>query len=76
MATNTDFPQRVAQYVDSAIRDAGENTKSVAEGTGIARMTLARRLTGSTPFTVAEVARIATHLGTTPEQLMAGQAAA
>jgi Na+/phosphate symporter len=76
MHTNETFPQVVAANVGTAIRAAGESVKGVAESTGIARVTLIRRLSGVTPFTVAEIAAIANHLHVTPAQLINGKAAA
>jgi hypothetical protein len=76
MATKTPFPERVALSVDAAIGEAGETSTSIADATGIPRSTLRRRLLGSSPFTVAEIASIAHHLGTTPEILISGQVTA
>lgn len=67
MGTNQNFSEQVARSVATAIEAAGENPKSIADATGIARMTLVRRLTGTSPFTVAELAVIARHLDTTPD---------
>lgn len=75
MDTDPHFPAQVASSVAAAIQAAGESTKSVADATGIARVTLIRRLTGTTPFTVAELALIAHHLNTTPDVFMVGTAA-
>lgn len=70
MDTNPTFHEQVARNVAAAVSAAGETTKNVAEATGIARMTLTRRLTGATPFTVAELALIARHLDLTPDEFM------
>lgn len=76
MDTNQTFPAQVATNVAAAIEAAGENTKSVADATGIARMTLDRRLKGSAPFDVIQLALIADHLGTTPDAFMGVEVAA
>jgi len=75
MDTDPHFPTKVARSVAAAIEAAGESTKSVADATGIARVTLIRRLTGTTPFTVAELALIARYLDTTPDKFMTEAAA-
>lgn len=76
MATNNTFEQRVGLNVETAIVLAGESTKGIADATGIARMTFARRRKDYSSLTVSELARIARHLGTTPEALIAEQVAA
>jgi len=55
--------EQVAQTVAEAIRAAGHSQRQVAEGTGIALVTLNRRLTGHTPFTIAELSAVAKFLG-------------
>lgn len=52
----------VASAVSKAIKDAGETPFSVAAATGIPRTTLNRRLTGQSPFNVAELDAIAGYL--------------
>lgn len=48
----------------------GVSTKALAEATGISRMTLARRLTGNSGFTVNELDALAVYFGTTPSALV------
>lgn len=55
--------QQVARSVGDHISAAGETHLGIAEATGIPRSTLMRRLAGTTPFTVAELAAIAATLG-------------
>lgn len=59
MVTPTEYPVRVAEVVQTRLAAAEITTRNLSERTGIARMTLARRLTGSSPFTVSELALIA-----------------
>jgi plasmid maintenance system antidote protein VapI len=49
---------------------AGVSTKSLAEATGIPRTTLARRLTGNSPWTLEELDLLAQHFDTTPLALV------
>lgn len=48
----------------------GVSVKALAEATGIARMTLARRLTGNSGFTVNELDALAAYFDTTPAALV------
>lgn len=68
-AGTTTYPQRVATAVAAAMTAGGWSEKALAETTGIARVTLRRRLAGS-PFTVAELAAIAAALDTTVTELL------
>lgn len=63
--------QHVASAVSEAIDAAGETQLSVSEGAGIPRTTLIRRLRGQSPFTVAELERIASHLNVSVTSLIA-----
>lgn len=54
-----DISRETAQRVTAAIEAAGRTPLTVAEQTGIPRTTLLRRLTGTSPFTVSELERIA-----------------
>ena len=74
MDTNHHTPQRVAQAVAEAMEAGGWSEKGLAEATGIPRVTLRRRLAGSA-FNVAELAAIASALGTTVTALVAEDAA-
>lgn len=56
------YQRRVSQRVADAIKDHDETVFGVAEATGIARPTLRRRLTGTSAFTVAELAAVAQFL--------------
>ena len=55
---------RLTAAVGDAIKAAGLSQRAVAERCGIPLVTLNRRLTGRTAFTVIEVAAIADALGT------------
>lgn len=63
---NTPGPQSVAQGVSLAIKAGGYSIKAIAEQTHIPRVTLTRRLSGTTPFNVAELEAIAAVLGCSP----------
>ena len=54
-----DITQATSEAVAEAIESAGQTHLAVAEQTGIPRTTLLRRLTGTSPFTVSELERIA-----------------
>lgn len=62
MDTNT-ADHTVAQRVTAAMQAGGYSQKATAEASGIPRVTLIRRLSGATPFTVKELASIADVLG-------------
>lgn len=66
----------VARNVAHAMVLNGENPNSLAQNTGIPRVTLLRRLQGQSSFTVSELERIAAHLGTSPELFFPVKAAA
>lgn len=63
MDTPPTFAATVATAVSTAIQEQGQTVLGLAEATGIARVTLTRRLAGHTPFTVAELDAIASALG-------------
>ena len=63
MVTPNNTTATVAVKVREALSDAGISDKKAADMTGIARSTLARRLAGYSPFTVTELASIASLLG-------------
>ena len=75
MDTN-ETTKAVAEAVREHIAIAGETQLSIAEVTGIPRTTLMRRLSGVTPFTVAELAAIASALGCTLGDLIVHEDAA
>lgn len=50
----------------------GKTTQDVADGTGIHRVTLGRRLSGSSSFTIDELVAVATYLGVSLETLLVG----
>lgn len=56
------YAKTVAKAVSEAIKAGGKTQVEISTKTGIPRATLARRLSGLTPFTVAELAAIATEL--------------
>ena len=70
MVTPTEYSASVAHHVTQALQSNSQSVKATAEATGIARVTLTRRLTGRSPFNVAELEAIAQHLGTTVSDLL------
>lgn len=70
MDTNA-YARRVAASVTAAMEAGGHSQKSMAEATGIPRVTLIRRLRGVSPFTVTELHAIASELGVPVEDLTA-----
>lgn len=60
---NPEYAQTVAHATFAAMVAGGETQLGLSVKTGIPRTTLARRLSGSSPFTVAELAAIADVLG-------------
>lgn len=65
------YQRQVSQRVAEAIDAQKQTVFGVAEATGIARPTLRRRLTGTSAFTVTELAAIAEFLGLDLEALLA-----
>lgn len=63
--------EAVAGAVRAAMEQVGESSKHLAEVTLIPRTTLVRRLAGTSPFTIPELERIASALGTTVTQILA-----
>lgn len=61
----------VAARVRDEMASRGVSVKELADATGLARMTLTRRLTGHSPFTIAELDTLSAHFGTTADRLMA-----
>lgn len=61
----------VALKVSAEIAARGTTIAQVADATGISRMTLTRRLTGNSSFTVTELDLISAHFGTTADELLA-----
>lgn len=55
--------RRVAEAVAAAMQTAGVTQTALASDTGIPLSTLNRRLLGHQPFTIRELASIATALG-------------
>jgi len=65
-----DITRHTAERVAAGIEAAGLTPLAVSEQTGIPRTTLLRRLTGTSPFTVAELGLISAEIGVTPESLI------
>lgn len=61
-----------AAKVSDAMRTRGVSQKSMAESTGIPRVTLIRRLNGTNPFTVTELAAVAATLDVDVRDLVPG----
>lgn len=61
---------RVAANVTAAMESQGIAVRTLAERTGIARMTLSRRLTGHSDFTIGELDAVARVLGVTVTSLL------
>lgn len=70
------YQERVARTVAAAIADSGVTGVWLCERTGIPRTTMHRRLTGLSPFTVAELDAIAGALRVPVETLTPAGAAA
>jgi hypothetical protein len=72
MSTDADLTARIAEIVREAVAVSGVPTKALAESTGIARGTLIRKLKGpsESPFTPAELARLAPFIGMTPGEVV------
>lgn len=67
--------ESVAKNVTAAIDSAGQTQVSISEATGIPRTTLIRRLAGHSPFTIAELGRIAEVLDVEVDDLLRKTAA-
>lgn len=65
----------VSRTVAEAIDSRSRTRKSISDETGIPRTTLIRKLSGYTPFTVVELARIAKALGVDVLELIPRDAA-
>lgn len=65
MDTPEQHARRVAAVVKRALDDAGVPQREASARTGIPMTTLVRRLGGSSPFKVAEVAALADVIGCT-----------
>ena len=63
MNTPEAISARLAVAIAEAIKIAGLSQRDVADRCGIPLVTLSRRLTGRTPFTIIEVAAICNALG-------------
>jgi transcriptional regulator with XRE-family HTH domain len=57
------YSEQVTAAVNAAIKAQGQTVLGLSEATGIARVTLMRRLSGHTDFSVGELDRIAEALG-------------
>jgi transcriptional regulator with XRE-family HTH domain len=68
MDTNP-YSQSVADAVKAAMTEAGYTELGLSEASGIPRVTLRRRLQGTYPFNVVELAAIAAALGISIEDL-------
>lgn len=71
MVTHHPAAEGIARAVAEALADAGISHKAAADAALIPRTTLRRKLAGASPFTIPEIARLATVLGLTPSDLMA-----
>lgn len=61
----------IARAVSAALRDANISQRDAAARAGIPLTTLARRLTGRSPFLTTELAALADLMGTTVSALVA-----
>lgn len=73
MDTSKTYQERVAEAVNEAIETTGVTVTWLCGTTGIPRSTMERRLRGLSPFTVAELASIASALRMQPEQFSSTQ---
>lgn len=69
METPDQYSARLAEVVAQSIRAAGLSQRDIAARAGVPLVTLSRRLTGRSPFTVVEVAAIASVLGVSVVEL-------
>lgn len=67
-----DINRETATRVQAALDAAGRTPLAVSEQTGIPRTTLLRRLTGTSPFTIAELDLISGNLGVPVHSLIPG----
>lgn len=65
-----DITRGTAQAVTEALKNSGKSQLSLSDESGIPRTTLLRRLSGASPFTVAELQRIADVLGVSVVSLL------
>lgn len=70
MVTTTGTVQGMAQTVSQALSEAGIAQRDAAAQTGIPFTTLRRRLTGFSPFNMAELDLLAALLDTTVSDLV------
>ena len=66
----TTYIQEVAKSVRSQMEDKGESILSLSEKAHIPYTTLWRRTSGDNPFTIKDLAIIATILDTTPDTFL------
>lgn len=64
--------QQIAERVTAAIERAGKSTKGVSDETGIARTTLSRRLSGTSPFGADELILIGRVVGVDASTFLTG----
>lgn len=69
------YSQRVTDSVVAAVSESGHTLNALADGTGIARNTLRRRLNGASPFTTRELELLARFLEVDVLELAAANAA-
>jgi len=68
--------EQITSRIDAAREPLGLSITRLAQESRIPRSTLERRLAEPTDFTLGELERVATVLGTTPEALLFGMDAA
>lgn len=73
--TPSPLPQQVAHNVAQAIERNGTSIVWLCSETGIARVTMHRRLAGQSPFNLGEIDRIATALRVPASDLLRETAA-
>ncbi len=61
---------RLGSVIRTLIEDTGRTVVALAEGAGVPRATLYRKLDGHQSFTVDELVRIADYLDSTPGDLI------
>jgi transcriptional regulator with XRE-family HTH domain len=69
MATST--TERIAETIRQRMAEQGVTQLSLSEATGIARMTLGRRLSGYSAFKTDELAVVCRQLSLAPAQVLA-----
>lgn len=66
----TNFAAAVTAEIRAELARRGLTAYALANAIGMSKQTMSRRMTGATPFDLAEVEAIANFLGLTPTELL------